>query len=192
MSLTLSTMLALGTAAPDFTLRNVIDNTPLTLSEYADGKPILIAFICNHCPAVQHILPTLVQLGNRYTHKGVAFIAISSNDIEQYEEDGPEAMQRLGKKQRFKFPYCYDVTQSVAKAYDAACTPDFYCFDRAHRLIYRGQFDGSRPGNNVPTTGEHLVHAMDAALTESPLLTINQKPSCGCNIKWKSDVLCSS
>ncbi|MBC8095781.1 MAG: thioredoxin family protein [Akkermansiaceae bacterium] len=178
-----STMLPLGTAAPDFRLPDVSGKN-VSLADLR-GKPLVVAFVCNHCPYVKHIRAGLAQLGRDYLPKGVLIVAISSNDVENYPQDGPELMQAEAKEAGYMFPYLYDATQAVAKAYRAACTPDFYLFDQDHRLVYRGQFDDSRPKNGLPVTGKDLRGALDALLAGRPLSS-NQKPSIGCNIKWKS------
>lgn len=177
-------MLPLGTKAPDFTLFDTISQKPLTLSQQPAAKATVIMFICNHCPYVKHILLTLTGTADRYRHKGVKFYAISSNDAEQYVADSPENMYKTAGHHDFSFPYLYDETQAVAKAYDAACTPDIYLFDADLKLVYRGRFDAATPGNDIPVTGEELCQAMDAVLTGHPV-SPNQHPSMGCNIKWK-------
>ncbi len=177
-----STMLPLGTAAPDFNLPDVSGRT-VSLSEFK-GRPLLVMFICNHCPYVKHLRSALAQLGRDYVPKGVAIVAISSNDVAGYPQDGPELMKVEAKEAGYNFAYLYDESQSVAKAYRAACTPDFFLFDQAHRLVYRGQFDDSRPKNNLPVTGKDLREALDAVLAGKPVAPV-QKPSIGCNIKWK-------
>ncbi|MFN1834511.1 thioredoxin family protein [Balneola sp. MJW-20] len=183
MSATLSQMLELGTEAPEFSLPSVNGGT-LSLNYTEDSRGFVIMFICNHCPYVKHLEKELVQLSRQYIQKGIAFIAISSNDVEKYPQDGPEKMKELSKEQDYPFPYLYDEDQSVAKAYKAACTPDFFLFDENNRLVYRGQFDDSRPGNNIPVTGKDLKEALDAVLNnEQP--KEEQTPSIGCNIKWK-------
>jgi peroxiredoxin len=176
-------MLPLGTAAPDFQLPDVNGKT-VSLADFT-GKPLLVMFICNHCPFVKHIRAGLAQLGRDYASRGMAIAAISSNDVENYPQDGPDKMKVEAKDAGYNFPYLCDATQAIAKAYRAACTPDFYLFDKEHRLVYRGQFDDSRPGNGVPVTGKDLRAALDAVLAAKPVLA-NQKPSIGCNIKWKS------
>ncbi|MBN1591418.1 MAG: thioredoxin family protein [Pirellulales bacterium] len=181
---TASTMLELGTVAPDFTLPDAAGRmVPL---DTFDGAPaLLVIFMCNHCPYVKHVAEGLVALAKEYQARGVAVVGINSNDVETYPEDAPDRMleevQRLG----YDFPYLYDETQEVAKAYRAACTPDFYVFDANRRLVYRGQMDGSRPGSNLPVTGEDLRAALDAVLEGRPMPT-EQKPSLGCNIKWRA------
>lgn len=184
MSLTPSNMLPLGTQAPDFNLPDVISNKNYNLDELKGLKATVIMFICNHCPFVKHVNPQLAQLARDYKSKGVNFIAISSNDAENYPEDAPNYLKQQAIDNDFKFPYLYDQTQEVAKAYDAACTPDFFVFNTDLKLVYRGQLDDSRPGNGKPLRGEDLRHALDCILNEKTN-TRNQKPSMGCNIKWK-------
>jgi peroxiredoxin len=178
-----STMLPLGTAAPDFRLPDVSGKT-VSLADFK-GKPLVVMFICNHCPFVKHIRASLAQLGKDYVPRGVAIAAISSNDVDDYPQDGPDKMKAEAKDAGYIFPYLYDESQAVAKAYRAACTPDFYLFAKDHRLVYRGQFDDSRPSNGLPVTGESLREAIDATLAGKSAPT-HQKPSIGCNIKWKS------
>jgi peroxiredoxin len=177
-------MLELGTSAPDFNLLEPASGKQVSLSDFA-GKPLLVAFICNHCPYVKHIQHELARFAAEYQDRGLAIVGISSNDVTNYPDDSPEKMieevQRLG----YRFPYLYDETQDVAKAYRAACTPDFFLFDADHKLAYRGQFDDARPRSNAPVTGKDMRAAADAVLAGSPI-TIEQVPSLGCNIKWKS------
>jgi peroxiredoxin len=177
-------MLALGTLAPDFTLPDA-SGTMHSLSECAGSPALLVAFICNHCPYVQHILERLATFANEYRPRGLNTVAISANDVKAYPQDGPAEMARVAKKHGFKFPYLYDESQAVALAYQAICTPDLFLFDRERRLVYRGQFDGSRPGNKVPVTGDDLRAAVDAVLASAPV-TVEQTPSAGCSIKWKA------
>ncbi|PHS04279.1 MAG: thioredoxin family protein [Kordia sp.] len=184
MARTPSNMLALKTKAPDFTLLDTKSNNTLHLNQLKGDKATVIMFICNHCPFVIHVNPELVKLANEYYKKGINFIAISSNDAINYPQDGPELMHQHAIDNNYPFPYLYDETQEVAKAYDAACTPDFYIFDKNLELSYRGQLDNSRPGNNIPLTGEDIRKALDNTLSNTPI-TPNQKPSLGCNIKWK-------
>jgi thiol-disulfide isomerase/thioredoxin len=181
MANTPSTMLPLGTPAPDFAVQEVGG----ALVRRADfvGKPLLVAFICNHCPFVKHIAPELAKLARDYRGKGVAVVGISSNDTVKYPADGLEAMRAEKAARGYVFPYCLDETQAAAKAFTAACTPDLFLFDREHRLFYRGQFDDSRPGAGAPT-GADLRAALDACLAKAPP-PATQKPSIGCNIKWK-------
>jgi peroxiredoxin len=178
-----STMLPLGTAAPDFRLPDTTQGKSVSLADFK-GKPLLVAFICNHCPYVKHIRSGLAQLGRDYGARGVAIVGISSNSVETHPQDGPKEMTKEAKDAGYTFPYLYDESQAVAKSYRAACTPDFYLFDKDHRLIYRGQFDDSRPGNGLPVTGKDLRAALDAVLA-GQAASSNQKPSIGCNIKWK-------
>jgi thiol-disulfide isomerase/thioredoxin len=184
MALTPSNMIALDTIAPEFTLKDVISGKQLSLSEMKSPVATLIMFICNHCPYVKHIQHELAQLAKDYQPKKIAFIAINSNDIETYPDDSPEKMKETAERLNYTFPYLFDETQEVAKAYRAACTPDFYLFDKRLNCIYRGQFDDSRPGNNIPVSGKNIREALDAALSGKPVKT-EQKPSIGCNIKWK-------
>ena len=178
-----STMLPLGTAAPDFRLPDT-DGKTVSLSDL-QGKPLLVAFICNHCPYVKHIRAALAQLARDYQPRGAAIVGISANDVANYPEDSPANMKAEAKEAGYVFPYLYDDSQAVAKAYRAACTPDFFLFDKNQRLVYRGQFDDSRPGNGIPVTGKDLRAALDAVLAGKPVPT-KQKPSIGCNIKWKA------
>jgi len=183
MAQTPSNMLPLGTKAPHFELLNTVDNTIKNLKQLRGKKATVIVFMCNHCPFVKHINEELSTTAKMYQHKGVNFIAISSNDVENYPQDAPHLMQELAREEDFIFPYLYDQTQEIAKAYDAACTPDFYLFDKDLKLVYRGQFDDSRPGNNIPVTGQYLKYAINAVINNF-IVDINQKPSIGCNIKW--------
>jgi peroxiredoxin len=178
-----STMLPLGTGAPDFQLPDTNGNQ-VSRADFK-GKPLLVMFICNHCPYVKHIRAGLAQLGRDYQGKGVGIIGISANDAANYPQDGPAEMKVEAKAAGYSFPYLYDESQAVAKAYRAACTPDFYLFDQNHRLAYRGQFDESRPGNGVPVTGKDLRAALDAVL-RGQAAAFDQKASIGCNIKWKA------
>jgi peroxiredoxin len=177
-----STMLPLGTAAPDFQLPDT-NGKRVSLADF-QGKPLLVMFICNHCPYVKHIRAGLAQFGRDYLPKGAAIVAISSNDVANYPQDGPDKMKLEAQEAGYTFPYLHDDSQAVAKAYRAACTPDFYLFDKEHRLAYRGQFDDSRPGNGLPVTGKDLRAALEAVLAGKPA-SANQKASIGCNIKWK-------
>ncbi len=183
MALTPSNMLPLGTPAPDFSLPGT-DGITYTLRNFAAGKLLLVAFICNHCPFVKHIRAELARLGRDNRDRGVAMVAISSNDIEAFPADGMDKMREEVVTAGYVFPYLLDATQQVAKAYAAACTPDFFLFDGARKLIYRGQLDDSRPGNKVPVSGKDLRAALDAALANKGVPAA-QKPSMGCNIKWK-------
>ncbi len=183
MVMTASTMLALGTRAPDFSLPDTRGNI-VSLSDFDDAKALLVVFMCNHCPFVKHILNHLIELAKEYQREGVAVAGINSNDVESYPEDRPEMMAKVAKEKGFTFPYLYDAAQEVAKSYHAACTPDFFLFDEDRKLVYRGQMDDSRPGNNVPITGADLRAALDAVL-EGEQVPEKQRPSMGCNIKWK-------
>jgi len=183
MSRTASTMLPLGTLAPHFALPDVASGRMVASSEF-DGQILLLAFVSNHCPYVKHILPGFVSMAHDYIARGVGVAAISSNDIEGYPDDAPPAMRALAEQMSFGFPYLFDETQAIAQAYRAACTPDFFLFDGQHKLIYRGQMDGARKSNGVPVDGQDLRAALDAALAGEPVPP-GQKPSLGCNIKWK-------
>jgi peroxiredoxin len=184
MSLTPSNMMPLGTKAPDFNLVNPLTSKKVSLENSRGKKGTLVMFICNHCPFVIHVNKEIVNVANDYRMKDFGFVAISSNDIKNYPEDSPEKMVISAKNNEYPFPYLYDESQEVAKAYDAACTPDFYLFDNELTLVYRGQLDNSRPGNNIQSTGRDLREALDNILNNSPQAK-NQKPSVGCNIKWK-------
>jgi len=184
MASTTSNMMALGTKAPAFTLLNVVDDANESLDELKGVKGTVIMFICNHCPFVKHINHELSNLAKVYKSKGIECIAINSNDVERQPEDSPENMKQNAIDQDFIFPYLYDQTQEVAKAYDAACTPDFFLFDKDLKLVYRGQLDDARPGNDQPINGKDLREALNALLNNSPI-NKDQKPSIGCGIKWK-------
>jgi peroxiredoxin len=184
MALTVSNEFKTGTTAPDFTLINTATNTLLSLAVAKGVKGTVLVFICNHCPFVIHVNTALVQMANAYQVKGINFIAISSNEIENYPQDGPEFMKEVAKEQNYPFPYLFDETQEVAKAYDAACTPDFYVFDANLKAVYHGQLDDSRPGNGKLVTGQDIRNAMDNLLENKAVLE-NQKPSVGCGIKWR-------
>jgi peroxiredoxin len=177
-------MLPLGTKAPDFQLPDTTGRS-VALGELQSAPALLVVFMCNHCPYVKHVRTGLAQLGRDYTSQGVAMVGINSNDVANYPDDSPAKMAQEVKSAGYVFPYLYDQTQLVAKAYHAACTPDFFLFDKDQRLVYRGQLDDSRPGNNVPVTGKDLRAALDAVLAGKPVPAA-QKPSIGCNIKWKS------
>jgi peroxiredoxin len=179
-----STMLPLGTVAPDFSLPNV-DGRAMTFADAAGPHGTVVMFICNHCPFVKHVADQLAALGRDYLPRGIGFAAISSNDVSTHPADSPEQMVREAEERGYPFPYLYDETQEVAKAYHAACTPDFYVFDGDRRLVYRGQLDASRPGNDVPVTGTDLRAALDA-LVAGRDVPAGQVPSIGCNIKWKA------
>ena len=184
MARTPSNMLALGTKAPSFELLDTISDKRSSLNSLKGEKGTVIMFICNHCPFVKHVNQGIVSLANDYQPQGVAFIAISSNDVVNYPEDHPDLMKTTAAQEGFSFPYLYDETQEVAKAYDAACTPDFYLFDNNLELVYRGQLDDSRPGNGIPVSGKDMRTALDALLEGNTIPQL-QKPSIGCNIKWK-------
>ncbi len=178
-----STMLALGTAAPDFSLPDT-DGRIVSLGDFAGRKALLVMFICNHCPYVKHVRHELAKLGSTYQERGVGIVAINANDVAHYPDDSPEKMKREKAEAGYTFPYLFDETQEVAKAYRAACTPDFYVFDDRRRLAYRGQMDDSRPESGIPVTGRDLRAALDAVLEGRPV-SEEQRPSLGCNIKWK-------
>jgi peroxiredoxin len=183
MVATNSTMLTLGTKAPAFTLPDA-GGRQISLSDFPDALAVVVVFMCNHCPYVRHLRNGLAQLAREYLPRGVGIVGISSNDVSKYPADSPAKMAEEAKSAGYLFPYLYDETQAVAKAYLAACTPDFFVFDQDKVLVYRGQFDDSRPGNGVPVTGKDLRAALDAVLVGKPV-DPNQKPSIGCNIKWK-------
>ncbi|AUT00256.1 thioredoxin family protein [Nostoc sp. CENA543] len=185
MVLTASTMLPLGTQAPDFHLPEVVSGKTISLASFADKKVLLVMFICRHCPFVKHIQDEITRLSEDYRTSDLAIAAISSNDAEKYPDDAPDSLKALAIEKGWQFPLCYDETQAIAKAYTAACTPDFFVFDAERKLVYRGQLDDSRPSNGKPVTGADLRAAIDAALVGQPV-TIEQKPSIGCNIKWKA------
>ena len=184
MALTPSTMLPLGTTAPDFKLPDTSGKI-VSPADFKDKTALLVIFMCNHCPYVIHIRTGLAQLARDYLPKGVAIAGINSNDVANYPADSPAKMRDEVQSAGYLFPYLYDETQAVAKAYRAACTPDIFLFDRGRRLVYRGQFDASRPGNGIPVTGKDLRAALDAVLAGRPTSGV-QAPSIGCNIKWKS------
>lgn len=183
MARTPSNMLPLGTKAPAFSLMDTVSDKTLNLQTIKGEKGTVIIFICNHCPFVIHVNPEISRLGAAYQEKGIGFVAISSNDVENYPQDAPHLMKQVAREQLYTFPYLYDETQAVAEAYQAACTPDFYFFDGNLELVYRGQLDNSRPGNGIPLTGSDLRNAIDALLNDE-VIDANQKPSIGCNIKW--------
>lgn len=178
-----STMLPLGTEAPDFKLMNV-DGQEVSLADFADAPALLVIFMCNHCPFVIHVADELARLTSEYMEKGVAVVGISSNDVTAHPADSPEQMVAEAETRGYRFPYLYDETQEVAKAYRAACTPDFFVFDEDQKLVYRGQLDDSRPDSGIPVTGKDLRAALDAVLAGSNVPD-EQRPSLGCNIKWK-------
>lgn len=181
---TASTMLALGTAAPEFHLSDAVSGQTISLATFAGKQGLLVMFICCHCPFVKHIEQELAKLGKDYEHKNLGIVAISSNDAEKYPDDAPPKLKEMAETLGFNFPVCYDATQEVAKAYTAACTPDFFLFDRQSNLVYRGQLDDSRPSLDAPVTGVDLRGAIDTLLA-GEAISPDQKPSIGCNIKWK-------
>jgi peroxiredoxin len=180
-----SRMLSLGTPAPRFKLRDTVSGTTVALEDFASSPALLVAFICNHCPFVKHMVDGFVAYARDFGPRGLAIVAISSNDAAAYPDDAPQAMSRVAAAKGFTFPYLYDESQEVATAYQAVCTPDFFLFDRERRLAYRGQFDGSRPGNALPVTGADLRAATDALLLGKNV-PAEQTPSVGCSIKWKA------
>jgi peroxiredoxin len=182
---TASTMLPLGTQAPAFHLPDVVSGQTITLDTFAGKKALLVMFICQHCPFVKHIQTELAQIGKDYVSQEVGIVAISANDAIQYPDDSPSSLKAMAQQLGFTFPLCYDESQETAKAYTAACTPDFFLFDAHQHLTYRGQLDDSRPGNSQPVTGQDLRAALDALLANQSV-NPDQKPSIGCNIKWKS------
>jgi len=185
MALTLSTMMPLGTTAPDFALPDAVSGQTMDYAQVAGPQGTVVMFICNHCPFVVYVREELVSLAAQYKEKGFGFVAISSNDVSAYPDDSPEKMRLLAQSMHFSFPYLYDESQEVARAYDAACTPDLYVFGPDRTLAYRGQLDASRPGNNINPNGQDLRAALDAMLAGQPV-SADQRPSAGCNIKWKS------
>ena len=185
MAMTPSSMVALGTRAPDFTLFNTVDGSQVSLNDLKSEYATVIMFICNHCPFVKHVNNELVRLANDYIPKGISFVAISSNDVKSHPEDSPENMKLYAERLGYPFAYLYDETQEVAKSYSAECTPDFFVYDKERTLVYRGQLDDSRPSNGKPVTGNDLRLALDAVL-EGNAVDSNQIPSIGCNIKWKA------
>ncbi len=183
MAATPSNMMPLGTTAPTFNLLDTISDKLRSLEELSGKKGTVITFICNHCPFVIHVNPEMTKVANSYRGSGISFIAISSNDVVNYPQDAPHLMKEKAIEEGYMFPYLYDATQEVAKSYDAACTPDFYLFDENLELVYRGQFDNSRPGNGIPVSGTDLKNAINA-LIDGKEIDKRQKPSIGCNIKW--------
>ena len=184
MALTPSNMLPLGTKAPDFSLPDTVSGNETSFDQVKGEKGTVVMFICNHCPYVKHVQKELVNLANDFSHEGIGFVAISSNDVEKYPEDGPDQMRDVARKWGYSFPYLFDRTQETARNYDAACTPDFYIFDKSDELVYRGQLDDSRPGNGKPLTGKDIRQALDDLLNGNPV-SEDQFPSQGCNIKWR-------
>lgn len=185
MALTASTMLPLGMLAPDFQLPDVVSQEIISLASFADKKALLVMFICRHCPFVKYVQEQLALIGNDYFESDLGIVAISANDVESYPDDAPDLLKKMATDLGFKFPLCYDETQEIAKAYTAACTPDFFVFNSERKLVYRGQLDDSRPSNGKPVTGADLRAAIDAVLAGKPI-DDEQKPSIGCNIKWKA------
>ncbi len=182
---TLSTMLDLGTAAPDFSLPDVVSGETFSLDSFREKKALLVMFICRHCPYVKHVQGELARISRDYQGRDVAVVAVSSNDAAEYPDDAPPSLKEQAAEQGFVFPYLYDEDQRAARAYTAACTPDFFLFDKERRLVYRGQLDDSRPKSDTPVTGRDLRAALDAVLSDAPV-TEDQRASLGCNIKWKA------
>lgn len=185
MTATPSTMIPLGTPAPKFTLPDTVSGQTISLDAHKSNRATVVMFLCNHCPYVKHVNQQLVQLARDYLPQGVAFVAISANDVTKYPDDAPDKMKAVAEELGYPFPYLYDESQAVARAYNAACTPDFFIFNGDLELVYRGQLDDSRPGNSVPVTGQDVRAALNAVLAGQPV-NASQKPSMGCNIKWKS------
>ena len=180
-----STMLALGTEAPDFSLPDTVSGRTMSLADFADAPALLVMFICNHCPYVKHVRNELARFGRDHLDRGLAIVAINSNDPDRHPDDSPEAMKVEAETYGYTFPYLFDGEQTTAAAYTAMCTPDFFLFDGDRRLVYRGQFDSARPGNEIPVTGNDLRAAASAVLAGEPVSDI-QRPSMGCSIKWRS------
>lgn len=180
-----SVMVSLGTSAPQFSLPDVVTGQSYSLDSFTDKTALLVIFMCRHCPYVVHVEQEIARIGRDYEGTGLGIIGISSNDPVQYPDDAPPRLKEMAKRLAFTFPFCFDETQDIAKAYRAACTPDFYLFDRERRLIYRGQLDDSRPGSSMPVTGRDLRAAIDAVLAGKPVDS-NQRASVGCSIKWKA------
>ena len=185
MVLTPSTMLKLGTKAPDFALPDVVTGKTIGLDTFSESKALLVIFLCRHCPYVQHVREELARLGRDYSGRSVALVAISANDAVNYPDDRPESLKEFAVELGLNYPLCYDESQNTAKAFTAACTPDFFLYDNSRKLVYRGQLDDSRPGNNNPVTGRDVRAALDAVLAGN-LVSSQQKPSLGCNIKWRT------
>ncbi len=185
MAETLSTMLELGTGAPDFELPDVVTGRMISLNTFAGKRALLVMFICPHCPFVKHVQDELARIGKDYEGAGLGIVAISANDAEAFPDDAPPKLREMSDNLGFRFPFCYDESQETAKAYQAACTPDFFVFNSARNLVYRGQLDDSRPSNKAPVTGKDLRAALEAVLNDRPV-DENQKASIGCNIKWKA------
>ena len=185
MAVTASTMLALGTEAPEFSLPDVVSGETISLDTFAGQKALVVMFICKHCPFVVHVRDELARLGEDYGDRDVGIVAISANDADNYPDDSPDNLKAMAQELGFSFPLCYDESQETTKAYTAACTPDFFVFDADRKLVYRGQLDDSRPGTDTPVTGADLRAAIDAVLEGKPV-DENQRSSAGCNIKWKA------
>lgn len=185
MVATPSQMIPLGTKAPAFELQDTISGEMISLDEIKSEKGTVVMFICNHCPYVKHVSSLLPELANEYMEKGISFVAISSNDVESYPDDSPDNMKKFAEEHNFPFPYLFDESQEVARAYSAVCTPDTFVFDGNMELVYRGQLDASRPKNDIPVTGKDIRAALDALLRGEPI-SQDQKPSIGCSIKWKA------
>ncbi len=181
---TASTMLPLGTNAPDFQLPDVVSGKTISLNTFADSKALLVMFICQHCPFVKHVKQELAKIGQDYRDRPLGIVAISANDVANYPDDSPAKLKQMAEELNFNFPLCYDESQETSKTYTAACTPDFFLFDSNQKLVYRGQLDDSRPSTNTPVTGKDLRQAIEAVLADKPV-DADQKPSIGCNIKWK-------
>ena len=181
---TASTMLSLGTTAPEFQLLDVVSGKTISLDNFTGSQALLVMFICQHCPFVKHIKSELAKIGQDYSQQPLGIVAISANDVANYPDDSPEKLKQMAEEFSFNFPVCYDESQEVSKAYTAACTPDFFLFDRDNKLAYRGQLDDSRPSTDIPVTGKDLRSAIDAVLQDRKI-DFEQKPSIGCNIKWK-------
>lgn len=181
---TASTMLPLGTAAPKFQLPDVVSGKTISLATFRDSKALLLMFLCQHCPFVKHVQSELAKIGQDYSEQPLGIVAISANDVVNYPDDSPEKLKQMAEELNFNFPICYDESQEVSKSYTAACTPDFFLFDGSGKLAYRGQLDDSRPSNDLPVTGKDLRQAINAVLQERTI-DFEQKPSIGCNIKWK-------
>ena len=186
MARTPSVMIPLGSKASEFQLPDTKSGSSVSLNKSKGEKATVLMFICNHCPFVKHVNPELIRMANDYSNKGVSFIAISANDVAQYPDDGPDTMKKIAIELKYPFPYLYDESQDVAKAYQAACTPDFFIYDKDLKLAYRGQLDSSRPGNDIPLTGSNMRGALENIVNNKPV-SENQIPSIGCNIKWKPE-----
>ena len=178
-------MLSLGTIAPDFTLRNVVDDKNVSLKDFVDAEALLVVFTANHCPYAIHAMPEILRIAKDYAEKDLQVVAISSNDVQTHPDDGPDKMKELAERENYPFPYLYDETQDIARSYTAACTPDLFLFDRDRKLVYRGQLDDSRPGSEIAPDGRSLREALDQMLAGEEI-TVEQKPSVGCSIKWKN------